>query len=55
MRYQWLAEYRCGCAEVQSRKKDLVGYCGKHGDEPKRITKLPIFRKEDKMEEGQIE
>ncbi len=53
MKYQWIAEYGCGCSEVQHRKKDLIGYCSVHGDEPKRITKLPIL-KGTEMEAGQV-
>lgn len=45
MRVQWLAEYRCGCSEVQDRKKDLVGYCGTHGDDAIRIIKIPVVGK----------
>ena len=30
----WWEEYACGCvSETVERKKDLLGYCGKHGDE----------------------
>ncbi len=42
MKIQWLAEYRCGCTEVQDRKKDLVGYCGVHGDGARRVMKIPV-------------
>lgn len=29
----WFEEYRCGCVSETVRvKKDLPGYCGKHGD-----------------------
>jgi hypothetical protein len=29
----WFEEYRCGCVSgVVKRKKDLIGYCGTHGD-----------------------
>ena len=31
-RILWLAHYRCGCTEENRRKKDLVGYCGIHGE-----------------------
>lgn len=42
MKIQWLAEYRCGCTEVQDRKRDLVGYCGVHGDSARRVMKIPV-------------
>ena len=30
----WFEAYRCGCvSEIVARKKDLIGYCGKHGAE----------------------
>ncbi|MDF3052609.1 MAG: hypothetical protein K0S19_714 [Geminicoccaceae bacterium] len=30
----WFEEYGCGCvSEVVSRKADLPGYCGRHGDD----------------------
>lgn len=33
MNLKWTEEYRCGCvSESVDRKKDLLGYCGKHGD-----------------------
>ena len=41
-RILWLAHYRCGCIEEARRKKDLVGYCGIHGEcllEP--LVRLP--------------
>lgn len=28
----WWEDYKCGCvSEVVRRKRDLLGYCGKHG------------------------
>lgn len=33
----WWEEYRCGCvSELVPRKRDLLGYCGTHGDDPTR-------------------
>ncbi len=30
----WYEEYRCGCvSDTVRRKRELLGYCGKHGDE----------------------
>ena len=29
----WLEGYRCGCSSDAKRKKDLLGYCAKHGDD----------------------
>lgn len=32
-RAAWFEEYACGCMSVAvARKRDLVGYCGRHGD-----------------------
>lgn len=32
----WKEAYRCGCVSpVATRKRDLPGYCGKHGDDRK--------------------
>ena len=29
----WFEHYRCGCvSEIVRTKKELAGYCGKHGD-----------------------
>lgn len=29
----WFEEYGCGCVSEMARfKKDLLGYCGQHGD-----------------------
>ena len=52
VRYQWIAEYGCGCTEVQDNKKDLLGYCHTHGNDAKRITKLPIAPGLKKMDKG---
>lgn len=36
----WFEEYRCGCiSETVDRKKDLLGYCEKHGD-----NRVGVFR-----------
>jgi hypothetical protein len=28
---RWLEEYVCGCSDTQNTRKELVGYCSKHG------------------------
>jgi len=34
----WWEEYRCGCvSKTVKRKKDLLGYCGKHGDSRRQV------------------
>jgi hypothetical protein len=34
----WWEEYRCGCvSETTARKKDLLGYCGKHGESRRQV------------------
>jgi hypothetical protein len=44
---RWWEEYKCGCvSDPTSRKRDLPGYCPKHGDDsrgaqreiPKKLT-----------------
>ncbi len=30
---RWMEEYRCGCSVEVDTKRDLVGYCGTHGDD----------------------
>jgi len=41
MKYIWLEEYRCGCATEEMRKRDLLGYYAKHGEDAIRIYKIP--------------
>jgi hypothetical protein len=38
---RWLAEYRCGCTNVQQKKGELLEYCGKHGENRRLVVKLP--------------
>jgi hypothetical protein len=34
----WWEDYNCGCvSKTVIRKKDLLGYCGKHGDSRRQI------------------
>ena len=34
----WWEEYRCGCVSKTVRlKRDLVGYCGKHGNSARQV------------------
>lgn len=34
----WFEEYSCGCvSDIVKRKKDLIGYCGIHGNDRRRI------------------
>ena len=34
----WFAEYRCGClSETEKRKKDVLEYCPKHGEDARHI------------------
>lgn len=41
-KWVWLEEYACGCTDYTDRKSDLLGYCGKHGDD--RINLYRILR-----------
>jgi len=36
----WIEEYKCGCSTESPRKRDLLGYCSKHGDSRKRLHKM---------------
>lgn len=37
----WFDEYRCGCvSEVVRFKRELTGYCGKHGDNRRHVYRL---------------
>lgn len=38
---KWLEEYGCGCTLVTKYKKELIGYCGIHGQDRINIYKLP--------------
>ncbi len=40
-KWLWTEQYRgCGCISEASRKKDLLGYCGKHGSDAITVYKL---------------
>jgi hypothetical protein len=37
-RVGWYEEYRCGCvSETVRRKRDLLGYCPKHGEDRRAV------------------
>lgn len=37
-RIGWFEEYACGCvSETVKTKRDLVGYCGTHGDDRRHV------------------
>ncbi len=41
-RNAWLEEYRaCGCTFMARTKRELLGYCQKHGNDRRRITRMP--------------
>lgn len=36
--FVWWEEYRCGCVSpVTPRKRDLLGYCSKHGESKRSV------------------
>ena len=37
---RWLAEYRCGCTLVRPLRRELLEYCGKHGENRRLVVKL---------------
>lgn len=38
----WLEEYQhCGCSTVAKTRQELLGYCEQHGNDRRRVTKLP--------------
>lgn len=51
-KWQYLADYRCGCTDVQDRRSDLLEYCGKHGENRRRIYTVPIKKGQKPMEKG---
>ncbi|MCK5019998.1 MAG: hypothetical protein KAS32_23295 [Candidatus Peribacteraceae bacterium] len=36
-----MADYRCGCTNIQPTKQELLEYCGKHGEPRRMCIKLP--------------
>lgn len=42
MKYHWFICYKCGCSDDAECKKDLVEYCGKHGDNKQTTYKVPV-------------
>ena len=47
MRY--FEEYKCGCvSKIVRTKKDLVGYCGKHGDDMRNV--YPVFTRKEQLD-----
>ena len=37
---RWLEEYRCGCSNVTTTKKDALGHCPMHGTDSRHVIKL---------------
>jgi hypothetical protein len=38
----YFEEYKCGCvSETVKNRKDLLGYCGKHGEDKRKI--YPVY------------
>jgi hypothetical protein len=39
---EYFEEYKCGClSEVVKRRKDLMGYCEKHGSDRRTVWIVP--------------
>jgi hypothetical protein len=39
---RWMEEYKtCGCSFVAKLRRELPGYCSRHGTDRRRVTKLP--------------
>lgn len=37
----WFEEYGCGCvSEVVKLKKELIGYCAKHGNDRRQVFRV---------------
>ena len=48
---RWFEAYSCGCVSAyERRKKDLLGYCGKHGDERNGIWRVKVSAEEIRKE-----
>ena len=41
MKGVWIIEYGCGCSADSRKKKDLLEYCGVHGNDQRRIYFVP--------------
>lgn len=40
-RVEYFEEYRCGCvSDLVTRRKDLLGYCQKHGESRKYVHRI---------------
>lgn len=53
-RWLWIVEYGCGCSDDAPLRRELLDYCGKHGNDAKRYHKLPR-EDEDEDEDGDDE
>lgn len=42
-KWMWLEEYRhCGCTFLARVRRELLGYCEKHGNDRRRVHRLPF-------------
>lgn len=55
MKIIWLEEYKtCSCTYIADKKRDLPGYCPKHGTDRKYIIKLPDAPDGDTFDRGYV-
>ena len=50
---QWMQEFKCGCTDVQDKKKELLGYCGTHGDDARGKPFPVLVTASSRLETGQ--
>lgn len=51
MSTNYIIQYKCGCTDEAPRRKDLLNYCGTHGDDVRVI--YPPVRKVKCLEQFQ--
>jgi hypothetical protein len=44
---EWIEEYSCGCSSSTSTRRELLGYCKKHGASRKNIYRIVYKQKGD--------
>lgn len=41
--WAWMEEYeKCGCTFLMTKKRELLGYCREHGNNRRRVWKVPF-------------
>jgi len=45
----WIEWFNCGCSNVQKLRRELHGYCPKHGHDRKSYHKIPAENKDGEL------